>query len=173
MPGFREGNPQIENPYPGDVGDVSNFQFLSELSLVRYPTKVEQRGDREGEYVLAKPYHCSYLVDGEKRTLTVPAGMMTDLASVPRIGRFFVGRVGPHLEASIVHDYLFVAWQLLDRPKARKADFHFSNKVMMAGMKAGGVSWLKRQIIYAAVASFVGWQVYLDEEDRWIFIDMD
>ena len=33
-----------------------------------------------------------------------PAGMTTDLASVPPVGRAFFDRLGPMLEASVIHD---------------------------------------------------------------------
>ena len=65
-------------------------------------------------YIVDQDYTVSFDVDDVEKTLTVPRGMLTDLASVPRVARGRVGKVGPHLAASIVHDFLFIAWQLLD-----------------------------------------------------------
>ena len=71
-----------------------------------------ERLGEDGDYILQHPFEADYEIDGDEwRRLTVPRGLITDLTSVPRPLRVFVGRVGPWLEAAIIHDYLYVAWQ--------------------------------------------------------------
>ncbi len=104
--------------------------------------------------------------------------MLTDLASVPRVARGIVGKVGPHLEASIVHDFLFIAWQLLDGRGARKEDFRFANAVMFAGLDATDLVSLGRNAIKAALNfPYFAWSTYRDRNDgpndNGLFADLD
>ncbi|MCY4463595.1 MAG: DUF1353 domain-containing protein [Albidovulum sp.] len=81
-----------------------------------------------------------------KLPLKVKRGFPTDLTSVPRPFRPFVGRVGPHLEASIIHDYLYVAWQIGGLPPTDDMR-RFSDEVMLAAMPASGMG-CKAHAIY-------------------------
>ena len=81
----------------------------------------------------------------------IPQGLLTDLASVPRGFRGIVGRVGPHLEAAIVHDFMYG-----DRVRTEYPIFtHWTRKqadqLFLAGMKKAGVGWALRHLIYRAV----------------------
>ncbi|MEM7500243.1 MAG: DUF1353 domain-containing protein, partial [Pseudomonadota bacterium] len=127
-----------DNPYPEHWRRISDVCFETPLVLARAARAIPFAGDREAQYVLAAAYRVSYRIDNEpaRRQVVVPAGMLTDLASVPAIARWFVGRVGPHLEAAILHDYLFIAWQELPGHGARSRDFDFANAMMMAAMEA-------------------------------------
>ncbi|MEL6574390.1 MAG: DUF1353 domain-containing protein [Pseudomonadota bacterium] len=155
-------SPLIANPYPDRWTSVSDLRFETPLLLARAEKAIPMAGSREAQYIVAAPYTVSYLLDEQapRQRLTVPAGMLTDLASVPAVARWFVGRVGPHLEAAILHDYLFVAWQDLEGHGARSRDFAFANALMMAAMKAAGVQPMHRRIIHLAVSSPIGRLVY-------------
>jgi hypothetical protein len=98
-----------------------------------------------------QPYTISCKLDGTSRQVTVPKGMMTDLASVPRAAWSFINRVGPHLKSSIVHDFLYIAWQDVPGYSARDEDRKFSDELMLLGMKKANISWIKRNAIYSAV----------------------
>ena len=105
--------PEVHDPYPHRKWNrIWRFSYESDLHLLRL-----RRGlpgtRREAQYIVAKPYLVSFKLDDEgvRRNITVPKGMLTDLASVPRPLRWYAGRVGPHLEAAVVHDFLYVAWQ--------------------------------------------------------------
>ena len=77
---------------------------------------------------------------------------------MPQIFHAIVGPIGPHLEASIIHDYLYMAWTDY-RTGARRDDWRFADRVFYAGMTKSDVR--KRDIIYAAVHSdFTGWPVF-------------
>ena len=169
--GHREGaaampppfTPSIDNPYPENYAgqDIDEFKFLTPLVLRREIEAVKMRGGKDdAEYVVGAPYAVSYKLRGETgtRKITVPKGMLTDLASVPRAAWALVAPVGPHLEASIAHDFLYIAWQDLGR-EARDADRSFADNIMHAGMVEAGVDRSQIVMIYSAVRAFGG-QVY-------------
>jgi len=119
---------------------------------------VKMRGGKDdAEYIVGAPYSVSYKLRGEStaRKITVPKGMLTDLASVPRAAWALVAPVGPHLEASIVHDFLYIAWQDLGM-EARNVDRDFADEIMRAGMVEAGVDRSQIVMIYSAVRAFGG-----------------
>jgi hypothetical protein len=155
--------PKIENPYPlhykGEK--IENFKYESSLVLIRDIDAVKMRGGKDdAEYIVGADYVVSFNFKGEvnNRTITVPKGMLTDLASVPRAAWALVAPVGPHLEASIVHDFLYIAWQDLGR-QPQSNDWEFADNVMHAGMVEAGVDKSQIAMIYAALRGF-GWPVY-------------
>ena len=70
---------------------------------------MKQRDGDDANYVVGEEYSASVTVTGPgapsdgRLKIAVPKGMLTDLCSVPRLARWLVSRVGPHLEASILH----------------------------------------------------------------------
>lgn len=158
--------PQIDNPYPEHFDHVTGFRYLSPLVLARMPEGLHDRKNRKTRYVVAQDYTVGFVVDGVEHELTVPRGMLTDLTSVPRLGRAAVGRVGPHLEACIIHDYLFVAWQLLDGREAMREDWRFANEVLFAGLLGAKVHWFERSAIWLAMQfPFISWGVFRERDD--------
>lgn len=170
MSNFPRYDPAIKNPYPADWAVVSDFVFESDLYLARAKDAIEDGEGREAEYIVSAEYKCSCLVDGERWEIVVPSGMLTDLTSVPRAGRIFVERVGAHLEAAIVHDFLFIAWQGIKGHDAREADFRFANEVMLQAMIAADVGYLRRNVIFLAVSSWVGRNTYDDPNPGTLYV---
>ena len=160
MADFEPYVPEIQNPYPDDWTEITDFSYDTHLYLARAKKAIVGGDGRESEYIVAAEYICSCKVDGQPWEIRVPSGMLTDLASVPWAARLIVGRVGPHLEATIVHDFLFLAWQDIPDHGARNEDFRFANEVMRQAMIAAGVGFLTRNVIFLAVSSFVGRWVY-------------
>ncbi len=129
--------PPMENPYPEPGWKrIDRFRFLSDLLLLRLASRGVLNVPREAQYIVARDYTAGYDLDGATRYVTVPAGALTDLASVPAPARAYIGRVGPHLEAAIVHDFLYRAWR--DLPGVEPTDDKrlFADQVMLAGMRA-------------------------------------
>lgn len=158
--------PTFANPYP-EPGweEITDFEYKSPLVLYRSIEAVQYRGDKEdADYIVALPYTVSFKLDGKKRSLTVPKGMLTDLASVPRWARWAVGRVGPHLEAAIVHDFLYIAWQNVENYAAKKEDQKFADALMDKAMEKAKVANFKRKLIFTALW-FVGWNVYKKKDE--------
>jgi hypothetical protein len=75
--------------------------------------------------------------------IVVPAGFITDLASIPRIFQSLIPKVGKHALAAIVHDYL-----------VRLPDFDrkLADKIFLEAMKLLGVNPVRRRLMYWAVA---------------------
>lgn len=148
--------PVFDSPYPnGPWQTVSNFRYVSPLHLYRARRAIRFGSVKRGaDYVVAEPYRVLIDVDGITKEIVVPQGMLTDLASVPKFARSIAGRVGRHLEASIVHDFLYIAWQDLDGHGANKEDRKFADQVFNEGMKAAQSR--VRGLIFRAVRLFGG-----------------
>jgi len=117
-------------------------------------------------------YPVELTIGGLPFTVVVPEGMTTDMASVPRWARSIIGRVGPHLEACIVHDWLYIAWQLQDRMPTRN-DWKFANRVMYAGLKSAKCSWVTRVGMWIAMEfPYFSWSVFKGR-DKNLFHDME
>jgi hypothetical protein len=109
-------------------------KFLTELSVIKLAT---------GKWELGGPLNyqsvkCGAIVD-------VPAGFVTDFASVPRLpfAYLLVGNIA-HRPA-VVHDFLYQThWT-----SKRKADHIF-----LEAMKTVGIAWWRREIMYLAVKYF-------------------
>jgi hypothetical protein len=89
-----------------------------------------------------------------KDTLAVPSGFVTDFASVPRIPGIWWIAGGLADEAAALHDWLYNQ-KLVDRKIA--------DKIFLEAMKASGVSWWRRNLMYAAVRA-LGWRHYGKEK---------
>ncbi len=150
---YEQGHGCRARPYP-DPGwkCITGIRFKSDLCLARLKER-DPRFGPEQQYIVAKDYFVRVELDGNKNLcLKVPGGMVTDLASAPRAIRSFVGRVGPHLEASIIHDYLYVAWQIFGLAPTDDMRL-FADKVMLATMLASGMG-CKAYAIYWAIRLF-------------------
>lgn len=77
----------------------------------------------------------------------VPAGFVTDFASIPRVFWRVLPPVGKYSPAAVAHDYLYQA----GNGKRADADMVFRDR-----MKALGVGWCVRNVMYWAVRAF-GW----------------
>lgn len=157
-------------PYADPKLKITEFRYQDWLILGRNPKSLK-RGDREAMYIIMEDYSVSLDIDGKLMVIVVPKGMTTDLASVPKWARSIVGRVGPHLEACIVHDWLYIAWQLQDRQPTRD-DWKFANRVLYAGLKAAGVGWVIRTAMKVAMETpILSWGVFKGR-DKNLFVEM-
>ena len=146
--------PEVHNPYPDrEWSRISEFSYESDLHLLRLRCGLPGI-PREAQYIVAEPYRVSFKLDdeGTRRNITVPTGMLTDLVSVPRRLRWYAGRVGPHLEAAIVHDFLYVAWQDLGI-QATESMRRFADRMMLTAMLSARTC-SKAYTIYCAVRLF-------------------
>ncbi len=155
------------DPYPEDWSRLGGFSYRDPLILVRLKDAVRLRTGEDADFITGAPFGILVEVDQDVRQITVPPGLITDLTSVHLIARWIVGRVGPWLEAAIVHDYLYIAWQDQPNPVARDRDRLFADLVMLAGMKAARVSLVRRYAIFAAVRVFGGFGYRRRTRDRY------
>ncbi|MDD9976212.1 MAG: DUF1353 domain-containing protein [Boseongicola sp.] len=160
-----------QDPYPKDWTRLDNFEFRSALSLIRPLNTVQNRVGEDGDYILQHDLLARFDIDGVTTLIRVPRGMITDLTSVPRLGRVFVSRVGPWLEAAILHDYLYIAWQDVNGLGPWERDRLFADKLFLIAMEASNVSWLRRWTIYLAVRWFGQSAYVLRNEERYVSLD--
>ena len=164
----------LPDPYPTKYrkeNSITGFRYKSHLHILRLKQRPGRIGtDRETQYIVGKDYSVCYELDGESwHPITVPRGTLTDLASVPRLFRSIVGRVGPHLEASVVHDYLYVAWQVKCKCPTEEMR-RFADELYLAAMQAAGMG-CKAHLIYLAVR-FAGGGIFRGRNPKpWILCD--
>lgn len=153
--------PKFPNPYPPSDVRVTEVKSHGHLVLLRLKEKPKSDIKGDANYVLAGDYKISWKDDrGNWKDISVPQGMMTDFASVPWWARRIINRVGPWLEATVVHDFLCIAWKTMDgewTPARRK----FADDIMYATMKADGVKF-KRHIIWGAIRAYGNWTSLVD-----------
>jgi len=97
------------------------------------------------EWVLNAPFLVRVLDHERAGLITIPAGFITDLASVPKwlpLSRSFLA--GNARRAAIAHDYLYVS----------QAGKEFADDVFLAAMNAEKVNTAVRWLFYAAVHHF-------------------
>ena len=164
---MRQNHPDWPtNPYPDEWQEITGFDYRSALSLLRPLNTVSHRLGEDADYILQRDFLFDYTLDGgDVRRIVVPRGLITDLTSVPRLLRVFVGRVGPWLEAAILHDYLYIAWQDVPGLGARPRDRLFADRMMLCAMQEAGVGWFDRTVIYLAVRTF-GAATYAERDEK-------
>lgn len=77
-----------------------------------------------------------------RQQIVVPAGFVSDYASIPPGISAFIGRRGRHSRAAIVHDYLY--W-------SQKCTRTQADRLMLIGMREMDVAAFQRWIIYTGV----------------------
>ena len=159
------------DPYPSGDVSVDQLNFESDLVLFRPREELLNRDDGEDVYLIGAPLTVSWTAKTVSGSVTVPAGFITDLTSVPPIFRWFVSRAGPWLEAAVVHDFLYIAWQVLDDHGPRKRDRKFADEIMFAAMTRAKVGTLRKWAIYLGVR-LGGWWTY-KKADTLNFADVD
>lgn len=85
--------------------------------------------------------------------LIVPAGFVTDFASVPPALRGLVAPIGPHLVPSIVHDYLY--WN----QSCTRAQ---SDRIFLLALEEAGVGAFQRELFYQSVRTPLGARAWRD-----------
>ena len=143
------------DPYPKDPDvTVAGFEYIEAL-VVRRETVAPRP---KVQWLVDTDYPVRLQVDGKKKRIVVPKGTRTDFSSVPWYFRWLVPRIGPHAEASVVHDYLYEAWACY-RDTPRRQDQLFADRVFRAGMISASVRPWRRFLAYLAVRVF-GWWVF-------------
>jgi hypothetical protein len=78
-------------------------------------------------------------------SLVVPAGFVTDFASIPRRMQGLISKLGPHLCPAIVHDYLYLTHSC---SRIR------TDEIFVEMMEDLGVPWATRHLMHIAVRWF-------------------
>jgi hypothetical protein len=85
-------------------------------------------------------YHVGHLNSTD--VIRVPAGFVTDFASIPHVARMFVPVLGRAAKAAVIHDYLVVE---------NERSWEESAKIFREGMMVLGVDWFQRILMYYSV----------------------
>lgn len=115
---------------------------------LRVEEHVKDGESQAGEWVL---FTDVVFRDSRGRTWVVPAGFITDLASIPRIARGIIEVNGKHRRAAVLHDYFYVMQQI------RRAE---ADALFLEAMTVLKVPALQRHAMWASVRAG-GW-VYWD-----------
>lgn len=163
------------DPYPPNSHfRIVDFRYVDHLQLVRYNAR-PKLSPPNSTWQLAEDYAVEIDIDyldavGQRRQecwrVKAPRGLYTDLSSVPAFGRWIVSKVGAHLEASIVHDYLYMKWTDDRLNDHRFCDWVFADECLRAGMKKlDEFSWFQRFVVNFAVGT-AGWALFWRKNDR-------
>ena len=76
---------------------------------------------------------------------TVPEGIRTDFASIPRVFRWMISRVGKYGKAAVLHDWL-CEYKITSRKRA--------DQLFFEAMTILGVSLIKRYTMYIGVRAY-------------------
>lgn len=80
--------------------------------------------------------------------IRVPAGFITDFASVPRLLWRVLPPTGAYGKAAVIHDYLYRTPGIATKAEA--------DNVFLEAMEALGVGWWTRYVMYEGVRAFGG-----------------
>lgn len=162
-------------PYPPSIDfRITKFHYIDHLQIVRYNAR-PKKSPKNSDWQLVEDYAVEIDIDyndasGKPKKecwrIVAPKGLYTDLTSVPAFGRWIVAKVGPQLEASIIHDYLYMKWTDAHLKKPRCSDWVFADEVLRAGMKnLTDFSGFQRFVVNFAVGT-AGWWVFRQKEHR-------
>lgn len=102
--------------------------------------------ERDGRTTVVVIQPFGYVHDQSGRTIWVPAGYVTDFASIPRIGRWLIPPFGRHAIAAVVHDWLYSIGE-----PGRRAH---ADDVFRDALDDLGVDVARRNVMYGAVQAF-------------------
>lgn len=117
---------------------------------------------QKGNFKILKPLVVEILPEGRKGFLysdfkvlfndvihTVPAGFITDFASIPKVAWSYAGPMGKYTYAAVIHDYYYVKGGHLLAPTKKDADKLFFNMIRTLGIR-----WSKAKVMYYSVRMF-------------------
>lgn len=107
---------------------------------------VEQITDSEWKLT----YDFVYASEVLDRIVVVPAGFVTDFASVPRLPFVYFLTAGVAVRAAVIHDYLY---------RSGNASRKEADKVFAEAMKITGQAAWRRGLMYVGLRLF-GWTAY-------------
>lgn len=91
-------------------------------------------------------------------TITAPAGMVTDLASIPRMVSPVLAPDGPYVEAAVIHDFLYrssgtCTWKKHPTSCSRKAPYarNEADDILDQAMADIGVTAWQRWLVWSGV----------------------
>lgn len=124
--------------------------------MERFPLHLDARKTAGPTWELLSPF--TY-ISRRYGTIRVPAGFVTDLASIPRLARWYVSRDGDHTKPAIVHDYLYTRASIADYPSITRAD---ADRVFLEALLVRGIRPGLARMMYLAVRAG-GWTTFRND----------
>lgn len=106
----------------------------------------QQDRERDGRTTVVVIQPFGYINERTGRAIWVPAGYVTDFASIPRVGRWLIPPFGRHAIAAVVHDWLYSIGEPGRRGEA--------DDIFRDALQELGVGVARRNIMHGAVTAF-------------------
>jgi hypothetical protein len=110
-------------------------------------------------WVLRKEFSYDVGEESSGETIKVPAGFITDFASVPRVFWTLFPKWGKYGNAAVIHDYLY--WVQESKYPKKRAD-----EIFLEGMLVLNVKKCTAKILYWVVKYFACWAWKGNKEDK-------
>lgn len=124
---------------------------MSENIVVKFTDLIVVKLLPDGRnYQLYTPFYFYFDENKKEEGITIPAGFITDFASIPRVFWSILPPVGNYAAAALVHDYLYGNGISLGMKRK------FCDEMLLEGMRALKVSRAVRYVMYCAVRVFGG-----------------
>lgn len=146
----------INTPYVPTASQLKEAvpftNFDTSLSVEHDPIASEKLG--KAFYKVTKSFRYYLSADESDVWAYVPAGFLTDGATVPRPFWWLVAPFGDHGQAAVLHDILCETGTMFFNELPQSVTRKQADQIFRDAMKATGVGWFKRNLMYAAVR---GW----------------
>lgn len=137
---------------------ITSSDLKEALPFARFDSNLRIQYDAEASRILKKDHwrvvDTFKFYEGSADTLrwvVVPAGFLTDGATIPWFLRWIVSPWGDHGQAAAVHDYLVEYASLYQNNERVTIDRKTTDSIFNTAMRASGVSTFKRRLMYCAV----------------------
>lgn len=130
-------------------------EYRADMAAVTYTREpILSWRAKERAWVVEAPFTAIW----QGRSVKVPMGFRTDLASVPQLLRSLIPQVGRHIQPAIVHDILY------RHPWVREGITRsMADQMFLDGMETVGVGWFRRWSMYSGVRAG-GWAAWTEGE---------
>ena len=115
--------------------------------------------DKENWWVLRKEFHYEVGYEGSGDTIAVPAGFVTNFASIPKILWSFFPPWGEYGKASVVHDYLYYS----QKRTKEESDYIFYEGMVVLGVKEGRAKFYHNMVKWFGGGGWKNSQNYMME----------
>ena len=119
--------------------------------MTGFSSRLEVRAHEPGEWLVIRPLQYA---PRQGKPITVPAGFITDLASIPRLLRSVYDTQDECREPAVLHDYLYCV-QFGERAEA--------DALFLEALERAGVGLLKRRSMWLGVRAG-GWMYWRKRE---------
>lgn len=156
-PTEHDGQCFCKDVEPDELYDSKKYCFIDYPSTPSYPppSPASRPSGNNRVFILVEPLR--YEVGTTGVVITVPAGFVTDYASIPRRLWSVYSPHDQYSRAAIVHDYLYWS-QLCSRKQA--------DNLFMIAMKESNVPFGTREAVYRVVKSIGGFSWSTNAEER-------